>query len=81
MDWAASSAVSLPISNASLRSIVIWIGVGSTRCTYSGARVPPPVHFYNKFNAFHTLSPQWREESLWTIPAFSWWTTSSLGDA
>jgi len=39
-DLAASSAVNFPISIASFRLVVIWMGVGSTRCTYCGARVP-----------------------------------------
>ena len=39
-DLTASSAVNLPMSNASLRLVVISIGVESTRCTYSAARVP-----------------------------------------
>jgi hypothetical protein len=56
MDLIASSAVNLPNSNASLGLLVIWIGVGSTRCTFSGARVPPR-YFYDKFDVFHFLSP------------------------
>jgi len=41
MDLTASSAVNFPITSASLRLSVIWMGVRSIRCTYSGARVPP----------------------------------------
>src|SRR5258708_3425705 len=40
MDLTASSAVNLPIASASLRLVVVWMGVRSIRCTYSGARVP-----------------------------------------
>src|SRR5271155_620431 len=40
MDLTASSAVNRPIISASLRSVVVWMGVRSMRCTYSGARVP-----------------------------------------
>jgi len=40
-DLAASSAVNFPIRSASFRLVVVWMGVGSTRCTYSGARAPP----------------------------------------
>src|SRR5437899_3234787 len=40
MDLTASSAVSLPMSSASLRLVVIWVGIRSIRCTYSGTRKP-----------------------------------------
>jgi len=40
MDLTASSAVNLPMSNASLRLVVMWMGAGSTRCTYAGAALP-----------------------------------------
>jgi hypothetical protein len=36
-DLTASSAVNLPIISARLRLGVIWMGVRSIRCTYSGA--------------------------------------------
>ena len=45
----ASSAVNLPITRASLRLGVIWMGVRSIRCTYSVARVLPRFTFHNKF--------------------------------
>ena len=38
-DLTASSAVNLPITRASLRLDVIWMGVESILCTYSVARV------------------------------------------
>src|SRR5439155_19712247 len=38
MDLIASSAVNLPISSASLRLVVVWMGVRSIRCTNSAAR-------------------------------------------
>src|SRR5712692_4853895 len=45
MDLTASSAVNLPITSASLRLVVVWMGARSIRCTYSGARVPPRFTF------------------------------------
>src|SRR5712692_10534617 len=45
MDLTASSAVNLPITSASARLVVVWIGARSIRCTYSGARVPPRFTF------------------------------------
>src|SRR5579864_953510 len=51
-DLTASSAVNFPIISASLRSVVIWIGVGSIRCTYSGARVPPRFTFTTNLMVF-----------------------------
>ena len=44
-DLTASSAVNLPITRASLRLGVIRMGVRSTRCTYSVARVLPRFTF------------------------------------
>src|ERR1700722_4182001 len=44
-DLTASSAVNLPMSNASLRLVVISIGVESARRTYSAALVPPRLTF------------------------------------
>src|SRR6266446_2991266 len=44
-DLTASSAANLPMTSASLRLVVMWIVVGSTRCTYSGGRVPPRFTF------------------------------------
>jgi magnesium-transporting ATPase (P-type) len=40
IDLTTSSAVSLAITNASLRFVVICTGVRSIRCTYSGVRNP-----------------------------------------
>ena len=40
MDLIASSAVNLPIASASLRLVVVWIGVRSIRRTNSAARAP-----------------------------------------
>ena len=45
MDLTASSAVNFPITSASLRLVVVWMGVRSIRCTYSGAWVPPRFTF------------------------------------
>src|SRR4029077_18694002 len=58
-DLAASSAVNFPITSASFRLVVMWIGVGSTRCTYSGARVPLRFTFTTNlmFFMFSPLSP------------------------
>jgi hypothetical protein len=44
-DLIASSAVSLPISSASFRLVVIWIGVRSSRCTNAWPCVPLRVNF------------------------------------
>src|SRR5258705_10166252 len=41
MDLIASSAVNLPMSSASLRLVVMRIGVLSSCCTYSGRRTAP----------------------------------------
>src|SRR5258708_1890598 len=45
MDLTASSAVNLPISRASLRFVVMRIGVLPSCCTYSGRRMPPRFTF------------------------------------
>src|ERR1017187_7793729 len=45
MDLIASSAVSRPMTSASLRLEVILIGLRSMLCTYAGARVPPRFTF------------------------------------
>jgi hypothetical protein len=52
MDLTASSAVNLPIISASLRLVVIWMGVRSIRCTYSGARAGPRLTFTTNFVFF-----------------------------
>src|SRR6267378_6005319 len=49
MDLTASSAVNRPIASASLRLVVVWMGVRSMRCTYSGARVPLRFTFTRNF--------------------------------
>src|ERR1700746_2151262 len=58
-DLTASSAANFPITSASLRLVVMWIGDGSTRCTYSGARVPLRFTFTTNlmFFMFSPLSP------------------------
>jgi hypothetical protein len=61
MDLAASSAVSLPITNASLRLVVVPIGVRSSHCTYLGARPAPQVTFTTNFVSFMFLS-RWDED-------------------
>jgi hypothetical protein len=53
MDLTASSAVNLPITSASLRLVVVFMGVRSIRSTYSGERVTATVHFHNKVRVFH----------------------------
>ena len=45
IDFTASSAVNLPITRASLRFVVVWIGIRSTRNTYWGACAPPRFTF------------------------------------
>src|SRR5260370_6915340 len=55
-DLMASSAVNLPITSASLRSVVMCIGVESTRCTYCGARAPPRFTFTTNLMFFIFLS-------------------------
>jgi hypothetical protein len=52
MDLTASSAVNLPIINANFRLVVVWMGVRSMRCTYSGARVPPRLTLTRNFVFF-----------------------------
>jgi len=56
MDLIASSAVNLPITSASLRLVVVWMGVRSIRCTNSSGATTETVHSYNKFDVFHGLS-------------------------
>jgi hypothetical protein len=71
MDLTASSAVNFPITSASLRLVVMWMGVGSTRCTYLGA--PPRSTFTINFVFFivfhYSLSSN--EERGTNITAFS----------
>jgi hypothetical protein len=55
-DFTASSAVNLPMSNASLRLVVIWTGVESARRTYSGARVPRRFTFTTNLILFMSSS-------------------------
>ncbi len=55
-DLTASSAVNLPITCASLRMVVIWIGDESTRCTYWGARAPPRFTFTRNLMFFIFIS-------------------------
>src|ERR1022692_1572608 len=52
MDLTASSAVNRPMSSASLRLVVVWMGLRSMRCTYSGARVPLRFTFTRNFVFF-----------------------------
>jgi len=55
----ASSAVNLPITSASLRLVVVWMGIRSIRWTNSGTRVPPRFNFTTNlvfFNWFVTPS-------------------------
>src|SRR5580658_4349492 len=61
MDLTASSAVNRPIINASLRSVVVWIGVRSMRCTYSGARVPLRFPFTRNLVFFMLFPPGSRD--------------------
>jgi hypothetical protein len=60
-DLTASSAVNLPMSNASFRLVVICTGVGSTRRTYSGARVPRRFTFTT--NLIFFMSSPLRKQS------------------
>jgi len=57
MNFMASSAVNLPMSNATLRLVVIWTRVESTRCTYTGTRVPPRFTFTTNLIFFMCLLP------------------------
>jgi hypothetical protein len=50
-----SSAMNFPITHASLRLVVVWIGIRSIRCTNAGAMGSATVHFHNKFRLFHSL--------------------------
>jgi hypothetical protein len=52
MDLTASSAVNRPMSSASLRLVVIRIGLRSIRCTYSGMRTPPRLTFTTNLMIF-----------------------------
>jgi hypothetical protein len=56
MDLTASSAVILPIINASLRLVVIWTGVGSILCHVGRGASSAATHSYNKFDVFHHFS-------------------------
>ena len=62
MDLTASSAVNLPITSASLRSVVVWMGARSIRCTYSGARVPPRFTFTTNLVFFVGFPLAWDDE-------------------
>jgi hypothetical protein len=44
-DLIASSAMNFPMTSASLRLVVMRMGVGSIRCTNSGVSVPPRFSF------------------------------------
>src|SRR5271156_551409 len=61
MDLTASSAVNRPIISASLRSVVVWMGVRSMRCTYSGARVPLRFTFTRNLVFFMLFPPGSRD--------------------
>ena len=52
----ASSAVNLPIRSASLRLVVRWIGVESTRWMYWGARQLPRLTFTTNLMFFILIS-------------------------
>src|ERR1700732_4004804 len=56
MDLTASSAVNLPITSASLRLVVVWMGVRSIRCTNSGAWVPPRFTLTTNLVVFISLN-------------------------
>src|SRR5580658_2924105 len=56
MDLTASSAVNRPITRASLRLVVVWMGVRSIRWTYSGARVPLRFTFTRNLVFFMVFS-------------------------
>ena len=72
-DLTASSAVNLPITSASLRFIVVWMGVRSIRCTYLGTWVPPRFTFTTNFVFFivcHYFCPPPRNAAQ-NVAAFS----------
>jgi hypothetical protein len=52
MDFAASSAVNLPITSASLRLVVVRIGIRSSHCTYLVVRLAPLVTFTTNLVGF-----------------------------
>src|SRR5207249_2441985 len=67
------SAVNLPITSASLRFIVVWMGVRSIRCTYLGTRVPPRFTCTTNFVFFivcHYFCPPPRNAAQ-NVTAFS----------
>ena len=65
MDLTASSAVNRPISNASLRLVVIRMGARSIRCTYSGARVPPRFTFTINWFFSWVFLVAWGHKAKW----------------
>ncbi len=52
MDLTASSAVNLPMTRASLRLVVVWMGNRSIRRTYCGTWAPPRFTFTTNFIFF-----------------------------
>jgi len=56
MDLIASPAVNLPMTSASLRSVVIWMGLRSIRFTYLSGVNTGTAHSYNKFEIVHDSS-------------------------
>lgn len=56
MDLMVSSAVNLPITSASLRLVVVWMGVRSMRWTYSEARAPLRFTFTMNFVFFGEIA-------------------------
>jgi hypothetical protein len=47
-----SSAMNFPITNASLRLVVVCIGIRSIRCTNAGAMGSATVHFSQQISYF-----------------------------
>src|ERR1700722_4255760 len=51
-DLLVFSPANLPLTSASLRLVVVWMGVRSIRCTNSGTRLPPRFNCTTNFVFF-----------------------------
>jgi len=78
MDLAASSAVNLPITRASLRLVVVCIGVRSIRWTYWAARVQPRFTFTTNFVVFMLGSILRPACSLWAKYLRAAWNSTPV---
>jgi len=65
MDLTASSGVNFPITSASLRLVVVWMGVRSIRARTEGHSTRT-IHFHNKIWCFlHGFSSRFRMTNKW----------------